>query len=73
MNHDPDKWLSKQTVISKKLELLSYLVPVVFVTVKFQNVKCAALIMWKAIKKGICKLGSMMYQVGNNIIFKPTC
>ena len=35
---------------------LSYYVTVVFLKFKFQNVKCAALIMWKAIKKGICKL-----------------
>ena len=61
INHEPstDRWISKQTEISKKLELLSYLVLAVFLTVKFQNVKCAALIMWKAVKKGICKLGNL--------------
>ena len=42
----------------KKIELLRYIVPVVFLTVKFQNVKCAALIMQKAIKKGIYKLAT---------------
>ena len=57
MNHDTDRRISKQTEISKKLELLSYLVPNIFLTVKFQNVKCAALIMLKAIKKRIWKLG----------------
>ena len=51
-------WISKQTEILKKLELLGYLVPAVFLTVKFQNVKCATLIMWKAIKN-ICKLGNL--------------
>ena len=56
MNHDTGRWISKQTEILKKLEVLSYLVPAVCLTVKFQNVKCATLIMWKAIKKRICKL-----------------
>ena len=46
MNHDTGRRISKQTEISrKKGELLSYLVPAVFLTVKFQNVKCAPLIM----------------------------
>ena len=60
MNHDTGEWIIKKIEISKKNpELLSYLVPAVFLTVKFQNVKCAALIMWKAIEKGICKLGNL--------------
>ena len=34
----------------KKLKLLSYLLPVVFPTVKFQNGECNALMICKAIK-----------------------
>ena len=55
-----DSWISKQIVIWKKqqLELLWYFALAVFLKVKFQNVKCTALIMCKAIKKGIYKLGN---------------